>query len=397
MNYTLRMCRTFSEIVLNDWEEVRKSTQKAVFMDVNFLKCIELSMSTNSMFYYVQIYDPAGKPVAGAALSTFSIDMLASGDAKPGPVASVIRKVFPGFLKPLLLICGLPISIGDNFLVIRPEADQKKILALLDKTMNELAGEIGAEMIMFLDTYQNAFGGPDYLSELEYKKRPTDHMYSFLPQFSDFPDYLKGLKSKYRGNIKRSETTFSQAGYTITHYFKKEEQLALYDQHCYSLYKQVVGNSDQQFEILPYEFFIELIKNNEGKITLTVAEKDGVAGGYIFSIKSPERFVFLFIGMDYSIKSEISLYNNLIYNVLDLALKEKPEVIQVGQTANTFKARLGCYPEPINLYVKYRTVHTKLMGLLLDEEIFSPVSAPEVYNVYKKGIPTFPGENAPEV
>ena len=43
---------------------------------------------------------------------------------------------------------------------------------------------------------------------------------------------------------------------------------------------------------------------------------------------------------------DVDLYFNLMYHQLDDALRLAPERILVGQTADVFKARLGCRPSP---------------------------------------------------
>jgi hypothetical protein len=61
---------------------------------------------------------------------------------------------------------------------------------------------------------------------------------------------------------------------------------------------------------------------------------------------------YLFCGLDYAVAHDADLYFNLMYHQLDDALRRRPERIAVGQTADMFKARLGCRPAPRYFYVK---------------------------------------------
>ncbi len=67
----------------------------------------------------------------------------------------------------------------------------------------------------------------------------------------------------------------------------------------------------------------------------------------------PETIItHLYAGLDYEFNDEFDLYFNLSYATLDRALKKRPSKIYLGQTADTFKARLGCYPEPLYVFAK---------------------------------------------
>jgi hypothetical protein len=70
----------------------------------------------------------------------------------------------------------------------------------------------------------------------------------------------------------------------------------------------------------------------------------------------------LFAGLDYQLNEELDLYFNLMYAGLDRALRKQVSTIHVGQSADAFKARIGCYSEP--LYVLAKGL-TPLMALLV--------------------------------
>jgi hypothetical protein len=52
------------------------------------------------------------------------------------------------------------------------------------------------------------------------------------------------------------------------------------------------------------------------------------------------------------LNSRADLYFNFVYASLDRALREHVSEIRVGQTADAFKARLGCDSEPLHVFVK---------------------------------------------
>ncbi len=60
----------------------------------------------------------------------------------------------------------------------------------------------------------------------------------------------------------------------------------------------------------------------------------------------------LYAGLDYRLNDELDLYFNLMYAGLDRALRKGVSRIEVGQSAGVFKARIGCYSEPLYVFAK---------------------------------------------
>ena len=60
----------------------------------------------------------------------------------------------------------------------------------------------------------------------------------------------------------------------------------------------------------------------------------------------------LFVGLDYGLNNEFDLYFNLMANDLDHALRLGAREIQMGQTADVFKSRLGGCGHPRYVYAK---------------------------------------------
>ena len=59
-------------------------------------------------------------------------------------------------------------------------------------------------------------------------------------------------------------------------------------------------------------------------------------------------------GLDYHLNHEFDLYFNLIYAMLDRALAKRVSTIEVGLGGDAFKAKIGCYCEPLYVFAKGR-------------------------------------------
>jgi hypothetical protein len=67
-------------------------------------------------------------------------------------------------------------------------------------------------------------------------------------------------------------------------------------------------------------------------------------------------------GLDYHLNREFDLYFNLIYAMLNCALTKGVARIEVGLGGDAFKSKLGCYSEPLYVFVAGRG---PLMSLLV--------------------------------
>jgi predicted N-acyltransferase len=112
--------------------------------------------------------------------------------------------------------------------------------------------------------------------------------------------------------------------------------------------------ADIKLEVLPFEFFLELPLRLEGNVELIVISKHSriVAFGWCFHAGS--SYYMLWGGVDYRLNEELDLYFNLMYAALDRALRKRVSRIHVGQSANAFKARIGCHSEPLYVFAKGR-------------------------------------------
>ena len=91
---------------------------------------------------------------------------------------------------------------------------------------------------------------------------------------------------------------------------------------------------------------------SKGEVELIVFLIDSQIIAFGWCLHAGEDYHALYAGLDDQYNDELDLYFNLSYAVLDRALQKRPAKIYFGQTADAFKARLGCYPEPLYVFAK---------------------------------------------
>ena len=362
MPYTNRVFNSIGEVDLTAWERVRSETGGSIFMDPRFIASVENSMKEDCRFWYVIVYDENGHPAACACLTAMTIDFADLADPRLASIIRRVRRLLTRFRKLKLFVCGLPGSPGEKSLALMSLTSSEDILAVLDAVIRDLANETGSDAIVYKE-----FGNGDLewtrpLLTLGYRRIPTPPMHFFKPSFQNFDEYRAALKTRYRQPVNRSIRKLKVPGIRQEILTDSKEISRLYTAHVHDLYCQMATKAEAKLEILPIEFFRQLASRLEGNVELLIISKDSRIVAFGWCLHGGSSYHLLFAGLDYRLNKELDLYFNLMHAGLDRALRKQVSTIHVGQSADAFKARIGCYSEP--LYVLAKGL-TPLMALLV--------------------------------
>jgi predicted N-acyltransferase len=170
------------------------------------------------------------------------------------------------------------------------------------------------------------------------------------------------FRSRYRNQLRRSQKKFERSGLRVVHLRGGMGVDVLYNEDVHHLYLAVLDRADVKLECLPAEFFRELARQFPDDAAFTLIYQGQRIVAFMCGVFDRGAYLNLFCGFDYQLNEETDLYFNLMYEDLDYALRQKVQSIHVGQTANDFKSRIGCFLEPRCFYVKARlpAVHSLL-------------------------------------
>jgi predicted N-acyltransferase len=126
----------------------------------------------------------------------------------------------------------------------------------------------------------------------------------------------------------------------------------VYTPDVHALYLQTHAKSKYKLELLTAKFFLELAARLTGQVDLLLISNKSkvIAAGWL--LRDNTTCYWLYVGIDYAMNAEADLYFNLMYAMLEHSLRTGAWRIQVGQTSSTFKARIGCYPESLHMFLK---------------------------------------------
>jgi len=255
------------------------------------------------------------------------------------------RNIIP--LRAYVQIIGLPISLclqgyfGNNSIVEKAVSKRKGLKVLLNSNLPFK-------------------GGGKTLSTFVFENR-----------FTSFNDYLNSLRSPYRRRINKALKKRNQL------YIQKIKNKTFSEEH-YNLYLSIMNRTDNPLETLPIDFFKEFEATLYEFIDSTT--KDVI--GFIQLKEIKNKLYFLFGGFKKEDVEKYDIYYNMLLKIIEVGIEKQVEEIELGQTAEESKLKIGCKEKYKYLYIHHSN---PILNFLIQRMIplFSYKSYPVKHRVFK--------------
>lgn len=351
-SYSYAICDAVEQTNLEDWNQLRAGDDP--FMDLRFVATVQRSMAEQGKYWTLIIYDAEKRPAATACLSLLRIDAVLMANALAKGIVRAIRRLWQSYLYLKVLFVGLPVSAGQSHLRIRPDADTAEVFRTLDTVLCELAARQRASVIVLKEFDVEEVKRLDGLREHGYRRADSLAMNHFEPHHANFDEFCAALRKTFRKSIRYSLRKYEKIGLRTIHLTGGEDAEELWTGQMHRLYESVLEHAHARLERLPAEFFRELSRQFADQVVFFHIYQGERIVACACTLLTESVFYMLFAGMDYRINSESDLYFNLTYQQLDFGMRRGVSDIRMGQTADQFRARLGCRQERRFLYVKGR-------------------------------------------
>lgn len=387
MAYSYRIFDSIAQADLAEWQQIRAACNASIFTDPRFIAAVEVGMRPVEKYWHVIVRDETGAPVACASASTMTLDLANLADPS---LARIIRHIplLSSRLRQLkFLIGGLPIGTGHHALALAPRADGAQILPVLDGVIRHLASAAQADAIVYKEFGEGDLVWTAPLLDLGYQRIATPPMHFFAPVFENFSQYCAALKSHYRHQINQSRRRLRDGGFEIAVLTDPQEILRAYTPEVHALYHQMVDRAALKLEILPIEFLHQLTSRLSGEVELIAIRRESRIAAFGWNFRTPSSYHAMYGGLDYQLNDEFDLYFNLIYAMLDRALAQRAATIEVGLGGDAFKAKIGCYCEPLYVFAKGQGPLMSFLLRALGRFLIAhkPPAAP--FNIFKESSP----------
>ncbi len=315
-----------------------------------YLEAIENSKINDCRYFYPVIRDDSGKLLAHTCLYFISteLDLFATGALKLG--IQKIRKLWPSFLILRSLECGTPVALGNT--ISYSNGENAEMLGEIVRAAEKVAVDIGVKVLLFRDFYDGDLAFYDQLKHFGYKRihnLPSVHL---DVRWSSFDEYVSSLRSEYRHKTLSRIAKFTKSGASI----ELVESFSSLADELAVLWKEVFDRAvEYKREVLGSAFFRSIEHHLPDETAVLVARQHGAIIGFMFELFDEDTLTPLFCGLDYSVSRDTSVYFNLFYRSIELAISRGMKSIDFGITTLEPKVEFGAEVTSQYMYMKHTT------------------------------------------
>lgn len=160
-------------------------------------------------------------------------------------------------------------------------------------------------------------------------------------RWRSFEEYVAGLRSHYRYRVRRA----LRKGAPLT--FAILEENRAFDERLFRLYENVHDRSRIGVERLTIEAF------RMRSARVLVAHLGERPVGFVQMIENGAELVFAFVGLDYDCNATYDIYYNLLLRMVAYGIDGGFERLELGQTAEDAKLRLGGRYRPLRMHMRH--------------------------------------------
>lgn len=338
--------RSVSEMDSESWNELFSFNGQ---LNTDQLTVLEEAYSGNDLkehnweFAYVTIKNSAGKIILAAPFTAaWQKDDLFSSSAVSAEIEKIRHQENPYYLTSRVLTMGSPIATGKSLFYDETSPILEEAIDKFCSTIIRLQNETGTQSVILRDFTEipevilKRFEASGFFRTTTMKSYTINH----LP--STMEDYKSILSKNSKRHIKRKAEKFSDLfEYEVVTNYTVDQVKG-----WYALYENVASQKTEVNTFrLPLKLFTRLLQSNfwEVHVLKTKAEKfksSQAAVGVLFVHKTDKVLTPNYIGLDYDFK-DFHIYQQLMYNVLNYAIKAGYDQIDLGVTADFEKERLG--------------------------------------------------------
>jgi len=384
--YRCRIFNSIEHVDLTEWQRVQSACDGSIMMDSRFIAAVEISMKQVHKFWYIVVYDEDDAPVACTSVSLITLDLADVVDRRLARIIRHTSLLFSRLRHLKILFCGLPIGTGHHTLGLTLRSASPQILPVLDTIIRTLATEANADAIVYKEFGKADLEWTKPLLALGYRRISTPPTHFFKPWFDNFAQYCAALRTHYRWQIKRSRGKLERPGLELTLLTDPQEILRAYTSEVHALYRQVADRAAIKLEVLPIEFLHQISLRLNGHVELIAIRKDARIVAFAWCLHSQSTYYMMYAGLDYRVNNEFDLYFNLVYASLDRGLRKRASIIVFGTGADTVKSRIGCYSEPLYIFVKGCGALMSFVIRAVGNSLISQTSATPSFNIFNNKV-----------
>ncbi|MGK0255400.1 MAG: hypothetical protein ACI9OE_002933 [Mariniflexile sp.] len=347
-----------------------------IFLQSIYLKALEDISPNNIELFYVGIFDD--DQLVGVAIiqrvQLYLKDMFRASEVSC--LKTIIKDWVSKVLKGNILVVGNLTHTGQHGLFYQNEKmSQTTYLHLVFKAVVALKKDIKEKQnktiraILFKDYFQE---DSIHLEPVFFNTHNL-HKVSVQPNMimkinSDWlkpEDYVVSLNKKYKKRFKSARTRLNG----IVCFELDLEAVRCNSNRLHKLYLNVSNNAKFNTFILPENHFYSLKLQLQDNFRVFGYYLNEELIGFFTLILNGKHLETYFLGYDAEHQYSHQLYLNMLYDMIQYAIKNKFTTVVYARTAMEIKSSVGAKPEPMLVYIKHtnsflNTILKQLFGLM---------------------------------
>lgn len=364
-----------SATVYHSLEELDRELWKCVvdegkkFMSLEYFRALEHAENDELELRYA-LFRADGKIVGAAAFQI--THFITSEDAYSNPLLKFAYKVtqlLRGGHVHNILICGNAIATGEHGFSFAEGFPIEKIPPLIVRAMKDIAVEEkrkgkGICAMLVKDFYPDSTEIAKGISKAGFRNFQVDHnmVMPILPEWQSFEDYLQAMVTKFRTKAKAAINR--SVALRITD-MSSEEVIAAQGK-MQKLYDNVYGRADFRLGKMNVESVAAILENMPGNFFVKGYWLNDELVGFCTAMRCGTVLEAHIIGIDYDHNKEYAVYQRMLYDYVELAIRLRCSTIVYGRTAAEIKSTIGAVPVDLTCGILHqRRISNALLKLIL--------------------------------
>lgn len=222
---------------------------------------------------------------------------------------------------------------------------------IIEEASDFLSAQFKFDALLISDLREEDLAGHERILSSGYRlfEVEPDLIFDIDPSWYTFNDYLSSIVSKYRIRTKKvlkNGTKLSVKDLDLPNIQNQEKEI-------YQLYKNVMNNAPFKLAEINNFYFQNFKKAYPKQFFVRGFYLDEKLVGLISYFEDTECLHLNFIGLDYSLNREYSIYQRILYDAIEQGILAEKKQIHFGRTASEIKTSVGAKPVKAYSFLKH--------------------------------------------
>ncbi|MGB0840149.1 MAG: GNAT family N-acetyltransferase [Chitinophagales bacterium] len=172
------------------------------------------------------------------------------------------------------------------------------------------------------------------------------------PEWQTYDDYLASMSSKYRVRAKKMRKKAAKL-------YKKEldlNEMQIFEEQIYHLYQEVASKAELNLTYLNKTYFTAQKQAFGDQFHVIGYFLEDKLVAFICNYVDGQHVESHFVGYDYSLNRPYALYNNILYDIVELGINRGVQQISFGRTSSEIKSTVGAVGLHLNSFVRHKNM-----------------------------------------